>query len=99
VAPLVLALNSSHGKYYWRCVASGAFRRSGETLAAPMGKTGRICSANNKFFLFFYIRCASPIGGVQVTEPIVLAQHKENKRIGEARTPIRSASPIVIEIA
>jgi hypothetical protein len=26
-------------------------------------------------------------------------QHKENERIGKARTTIRSASPIVIEIA
>jgi hypothetical protein len=26
-------------------------------------------------------------------------QHKENERIGEARITIRSASPIVIEIA
>jgi hypothetical protein len=30
--------------------------------------------------------------------PIVLAQHKENERIGEAQINIRSASPIVIEI-
>jgi hypothetical protein len=28
-----------------------------------------------------------------------LAQHKENERIGEARITIRSASPIVIELA
>jgi hypothetical protein len=28
-----------------------------------------------------------------------LAQHKDNERIGEARKTIRSASPIVIEIA
>jgi hypothetical protein len=31
--------------------------------------------------------------------PIVLALHKGNERIGEARRTIRSASPIVIEIA
>jgi hypothetical protein len=31
--------------------------------------------------------------------PIVLAQYKEKERIGEARLTIRSASPIVIEIA
>jgi hypothetical protein len=31
--------------------------------------------------------------------PIVLAQHKGNKRIGEARTIFRSALPIVIDIA
>jgi hypothetical protein len=50
-----------------------------------------------KFRRFFYVRCASPIGGIQTAAPIVLAQHKENKRIGKARETIRSASPIVIE--
>ncbi len=34
-----------------------------------------------------------------IAAPIVLAQHKENERIGEGRITIRSASPIVIEIA
>jgi hypothetical protein len=33
------------------------------------------------------------------SEQIVLALHKENERTGEARTTIRSTSPIVIEIA
>jgi Na+-driven multidrug efflux pump len=47
----------------------------------------------------FFIRCASPTGGVQIAAPIVLAQHKGNKRIGEARTSIRHALPIIIEIA
>jgi hypothetical protein len=28
-----------------------------------------------------------------------MAQHKEYERIGEARTPVRRASPIVIELA
>ncbi len=31
--------------------------------------------------------------------PIVLLQHKENERIGEALLTVRSASLIVIEIA
>jgi hypothetical protein len=44
------------------------------------------------FLRFVYLR-------VRIAEEIVLAQHKENKRIGKARKSIRSASPIVIEIA
>ncbi len=36
--------------------------------------------------------------GIGIAGPIVLAQHKENKRIGEVRVTIRSALPIVIEI-
>jgi hypothetical protein len=47
---------------------------------------------------FFYICRALPIGGVRIAEPIGSAQHKENERIGEGRTPIRSALPIVIKI-
>jgi hypothetical protein len=66
-------------------VAYGANRRSGETLAAPIGKAGQICSANMKFLQIFYVRYASPIGGVRIVVPIVLAQHKKkNERIGEA---------------
>jgi hypothetical protein len=52
-----------------------------------------------KFHGFFYVRCALPIGVVRIVEPIVLAQHKENERIGEARLTICSTSPIFIEIA
>jgi hypothetical protein len=51
------------------------------------------------FRKIFVICCASPIGGVRIAGPIVLAQHKGNERIGEAQTTIHSASPIVIEIA
>jgi hypothetical protein len=80
-------------------VASGANRRSGGTLATPIGKAGRICSANKKFSRIFNVRCASPIDGARIAGPVVLALHKENERIGEARTTIRSALPIVIEIA
>jgi hypothetical protein len=67
-------------------------------FAAPIGKARQIRSANNKFSDFF-IRCALPIGGVRIAGPIVLAQQKGNERIGETWTNIRSASPIVIEIA
>jgi hypothetical protein len=81
-------------------VAYGANRRSGEMLAAPIGKAGQIRRANMKFCTdFFYVHCALPIGGVRIVAPIVLAQHKENERIGEARLTICSALPIVIEIA
>ncbi len=68
-------------------------------LAAPIGEARRIRSANYKFLWIFFIRCASPTGVVQIAAPIVLEQHKGNKRIGEARTSIRCASPIVLEIA
>jgi hypothetical protein len=78
-------------------VAYGTNRQSGETLAAPIGEAGQIRSANMKFRRFFYVRCASPIGGIQIAAPIVSAQHKENKRIVKARETIRSSLPIVIE--
>jgi hypothetical protein len=68
-------------------------------LAAPIGEAGRIRSANTNFLQIFYVRCASPIGGIRIAGPIVLVQHKENERIGKARETIPSASPIVIEIA
>ncbi len=74
-------------------MANGANRQSGETFAAPIGEAGQIRSANMKFSR------TSPIGGIRMAAPIVLAQHKENERIGEARVTICSASPIVIEIA
>jgi hypothetical protein len=81
-------------------VVYGTNRQSGEPLAAPIGEAGRICSANMKFSqIFFYVRCASPIGGVRIVAPKVLAQHKKNERIGKTQLTIRSTSPIVIEIA
>jgi hypothetical protein len=80
-------------------MACGAKRRSGETLAAPIGEAGRICSANMKFSRILLFCCASPIGGARIVGPIVLALHKGNERIGKARTTIRIALPIVIEIA
>ncbi len=68
-------------------------------FAAPIGEAQRIGSPNKKFSQIFFIRCASPTGGVQIALPIVWAQHKGNKRIGKSRTSICCASPIVIEIA
>jgi hypothetical protein len=61
------------------------YRRSG----APMNLFGR----------FFFLRCASPISRVNIAAPIVLAQYKGHKRIGEARKRIHRASPIVTELA
>jgi hypothetical protein len=37
---------------------------------------------------FFYVCRASPIGRVQITGQIVMAQHKENERIGKTRKTI-----------
>ncbi len=45
------------------------------------------------------IRCASPIIGVKIAAPIVLALHRGHKQIGKAQKTIRSASPIVTELA
>jgi hypothetical protein len=61
-----------------------------------LAKQSEFVASIRSFCRFFlYIRCTSPIGGVRITEPIVLAQHKGNERIVEAQTPIRCASPIV----
>jgi hypothetical protein len=68
-------------------------------FAAPIGEERQIRSANEKFSRIFFIRCASPISGERIVEPIVLALQKGNERIGEARTTNRNASPVVIEIA
>ncbi len=48
---------------------------------------------------FFFIHFALLISGERIAEPIVLAMHKEHERIGEARTSMRHASPIVIKLA
>jgi hypothetical protein len=61
----------------------------------PKGEVVRIRSANMKFSRIFYVRCASPICGVRIVAPIVLAQHKENERIGEALQIANRASPIL----
>jgi hypothetical protein len=80
-------------------VAFGANRRSGGKLAAPICEAGRIRRANMKFSQIFYVCCVLPTGEVRITGQIVLAQHKENERIGKARITICRASSIVIEIA
>jgi hypothetical protein len=70
-------------------------------LAAPLGEAESIAFAVPRiiFSQIFHIRCALPISGVRIAAPVVLGQHKEDKRIGEVRTSIRCASPIVIELA
>jgi hypothetical protein len=68
-------------------------------LATPLGEAGCFRSANIKIFAYFHISRASPIIGVQIVVPKVLAQYKSNERIGEARTPVRRTSPIVIKLA
>ncbi len=60
---------------------------------------GQISSANIKFSQIFYVHCALAIGRIGIAAPIVLAQHKENEKIGKVQVTICSASPIVIEIA
>ncbi len=73
--------------------------RAGKRSPHLQAKCGEFVAPIRSFRGFFYVRCASPIGGVRIVAPIVLAQHKENKRIGEARLTLCSASPIDIEIA
>jgi hypothetical protein len=69
-----------------RCILRLKAKRS--EFAAPI-----------RSFHGFFFRCPSLTGGVRIAAPIVLAQYKGNERIGEARTSIRRASPIVTEIA
>jgi hypothetical protein len=97
VAPTVLTLH--------RNVIGATLHRllkgEGGAFTAPIGETRQSRSTNWKFLRnFFFIRCASPTGGVRIAiaTPIVLAQHKGNKRIGEGETSIRRTSPIVIEL-
>jgi hypothetical protein len=64
-----------------------------------IGEAGEFVAPIQSFHRFFYVHYASPIGGARIAGPIVLTLQKDNERIGEARKTIRSASPIVIEIA
>ncbi len=88
VVPIVQALYSSHSLYYWCCVASGAYKRSGESSPPLQAKRGEFAAPIRTFCGFFFC-CASPISIVQIAGPILLAQHQGNKRIGKARTSIR----------
>jgi hypothetical protein len=48
------------------------------------GELGLLCCANKKMHGFIFIGRASPASRVKNSAPIVLAQHKEHERIGEA---------------
>jgi hypothetical protein len=90
---------SCHSQYYWRCVASGAYKQSGEYLPRLQAKRGKFSVPIRSFRGFFSLRCASTIGGVRIAGPIVLAQQRKNKRMGKARKTIHSSLPIVTEIS
>ncbi len=96
LAPVLLAV---HRKKYWRCNAPFAYRRSGAHSPRLSAKRGAFAVPILRFLRIFHIRRASPISGVRIVSPIILALHKRNERIGKARTPVRRASPIVIELA
>jgi hypothetical protein len=68
-------------------------------LDAPLGEASAFAAPIFRFLQIFHICRASPISSVRIITLIVLAQHKRNERIGEAQTPVRLASPIVIELA
>jgi hypothetical protein len=67
-------------------------------FAAQIGKARHIRSANKLLSGFLIICCASPFSGARIAAPIVLVQHKEHQRIGQAQTSMRRASPIVIKL-
>jgi hypothetical protein len=68
----------------------------GEWSAHLLAKRREFGSPIRSFHGFFYVCCASSIVGVRIAGLIVLAQHKENERIGEAQKTI-SPSRFVIE--
>ncbi len=104
------AVQATQRQQNWRYIAATAniigaawhlalIGEAGERSPCLQAKRSEFVAPIQSFRGFFYVRCASPISGVRIAAPIVLAQHKENKRIGEGRLTIRSASPIVTELA
>ncbi len=104
------ALRATQRQQNWRYIAdiatiigaawhSALIGEAGERSPHLQAKRGEFVAPIRSFRGFFFVRSALPIGGARIAGLIVLALHKENERIGEARTTIRSASPIVIEIA
>ncbi len=79
-AATVLALYRNHSKYYWRSVDPCAIGETGH-IAMPIGGAGNIHSANKKKCENFFIRLASPLSGVRIVVPTVLAQHKGHERV------------------
>jgi hypothetical protein len=86
-----------------RIVSSAKLLRVRKGEAGRLRRASRQSTANSKrqleVFVDFFFRCTSPFSGELIAGPIVLAQHKGDERIGEARTTVRSASPIIIEFA
>jgi hypothetical protein len=68
-------------------------------FAAPIGEARQIRSANKQFSRIFFYSLRFAYKGERIAAPIILAQHKGNKRIGEARITLRRASPIVLKLA
>jgi hypothetical protein len=67
-------------------------------LAAPIGEARHFHRTNNKNLQIFFLRHASPLSGVKISLPIVLAQCKEHKKKIEARKRFCHTSPIDLEI-
>jgi hypothetical protein len=99
LAQILLALHSKQSYYYWRCDAPCTYRRSCAHLPRLSAKQGAFAAPKRRFLRIFQIPRASPISGVQIAAPLVLAQYKGNKRIVKVQTPVHRASPIVIELA
>ncbi len=104
------AVRATQRQQYWRYIAETANITGAEWQKALIGeagnrsphlqaKRGEFVAPIIRFSRIFHICRPSPISGVRIAAPIVLAQHKEHERIGEAQTPVRCASPIVIELS
>jgi hypothetical protein len=78
-------------------------RARGREVLTPRGSSRLRYSSRLRpvirFLWIFHIHCISPISGVRIAAPMILAQHKGNERMGKARTPVRCTSPIVVELA
>jgi hypothetical protein len=72
---------------------------SGARSPRLLAKQGAFAVPIRKFSRIYHNCHASPISGVRIAAPIVLAQHQGNERIGKARTPVCRTLPIVIELA
>ncbi len=62
------------------------------TLAAPTGEVGCIRRPYNENSRIFLICLALPVSGIKIGPPIVFAQRKGHKRIGEAWKRFHHAS-------
>jgi hypothetical protein len=69
------------------------------TLSVPIGEASAFAALIRCYRGFLFIRCAMPICGARILVLTVLVQLKGHDRIGKARTTMRHASPIVLELA